>query len=101
MNPFCTKETFIIFQGREVNSEIVELLLDGLPSLHKLGDFNSFDLRRPSDMKRFYSKIREEKWDVHLFDSQPTTSSFGEKDFNKMLSLHWFYLTDGPANKRQ
>ena len=79
---------------------MVELLMENLPSLQKLGDFSSFDLRRPNDMKRFHAKIREEKWDIHLLDSPPT-SSFGEKDFNKLLTLHWFYLTDGPTNKRQ
>ena len=94
------KETFIIFQGREMNSEMVELLMENLPKLQKLGDFNSFDIRRPNDMKRFQAKLREEKWDINLFDSQ-LSSSF-EKDFNKLLTLHWFYLTDGPSpNKRQ
>ena len=91
-------ETFIIFQAREFNSEMVEVLMDNLPSLRKLGDFNSFDgLRRPNDMKRFYAKIREGKWDLQLYDSQSTSAY--EKDFNKLLTLHWFYLTDGPTNK--
>ena len=73
--------------------------MENLPSLQKLGDFQSFDVRRPNDMKRFYSKIREGKWNLNLFDSQ-SSSSF-EKDFNKLLTLHWFYLTDGPSHKRQ
>ena len=94
-------ETFLIFQGREMNSEMAELFMENLPNLKKFGDFNSFDLRRPNDMKRFHSKIREEKWDIQLFDSQNPSTSFGEKDFNKLLTLHWFYLTDGPTNKRQ
>ena len=88
-----------------MNSEMVELLMENLPSLKKFGDFNSFDLRRPNDTKRFYTKIREEKWDIQLFDSQSsihsTSTSSGDKDFNKLLTLHWFYLTDGPSNKRQ
>jgi len=93
-------ETFLIFQGREMNCEMAELFMENLPNLKKFGDFNSFDLRRPNDMKRFHSKIREEKWDIQLFDSQNPSTSFGEKDFNKLLTLHWFYLTDGPTNKR-
>ena len=96
-----TIETFLIFQGREMNSEMAELFMENLPNLKKFGDFNSFDLRRPNDIKRFHSKIREEKWDIQLFDSQNPSTSFGEKDFNKLLTLHWFYLTDGPTNKRQ
>ena len=83
-----------------MNCEMAELFMENLPNLKKFGDFNSFDLRRPNDMKRFHSKIREEKWDIQLFDSHNPSTSFGEKDFNKLLTLHWFYLTDGPTNKR-
>ena len=84
-----------------MSSEMIELLIENLPNLKKFGDFNTFDIRRPNDMKRFYSKIRDERWDIQLFDSQNSSSTFGEKDFNKLLTLHWFYLTDGPSNKMQ
>ena len=95
------KETLLFFHEREMSSEMIELLIENLPNLKKFGDFNTFDIRRPNDIKRFYSKIRDERWDIQLFDSQNSSSTFGEKDFNKLLTLHWFYLTDGPSNKMQ
>ncbi len=85
-------ETLIIFKAQEMNKEAVELLMDSLPNLQRLGDFHSFDIRRPHDMRRFMSKIRDESWNLSLIESPPPHSD--EKDFNRQLSLHWFYLTN-------
>ena len=52
-------------------------------------------MRRPNDMKRLQQKIRDEGWQLSLVDSQSTHSD--EKDFNKLLTLHWFYLTEAPS----
>merc|ERR1712029_757076 len=71
-------ETLIIFRAPELGKEAIDLILDSCPKLEKFGDFHSFD-RRANDMKRLQQRISD------------------EKDFNKLLSLHWFYLTEGPS----
>jgi hypothetical protein len=91
-------ETLIVFRAPEINKEAIDVILDSFPSLQRLGDFHSFDLRRPHDMKRLHNRIRDEGWNLTLIDS-PTTHS-DEKDFNKLLSLHWFYLTESPASAK-
>ena len=88
-------ETLIIFRAPEINKDTIEIIFDSCPNLRRFGDFHSFDLRRPSDMKKLQQKIREEKWKLTLIDSQSTHSD--EKDFNKLLTLHWFYLTESPS----
>ena len=64
-----------------------------------LGDFNSFDMRRPNELKKLQQKIRDEGWQLSLVDSQSAHSD--EKDFNKLLSLHWFYLTEAPSLNKE
>lgn len=88
-------ETLIIFRAPEINKDAIEVILDSCPNLQRLGDFHSFDMRRPSDVKKLQQRIREEGWKLALIDSQSTHSD--EKDFNKLLTLHWFYLTEAPS----
>lgn len=80
--------------------EMIELLMENLPNLKRFGDFNTFDIRRPNDMKRVYAKIEDERWDIKLFDSKNASSTYDEREFNKLLTLHWFYLTPKHLNKR-
>jgi len=47
-------------------------------------------------MKKLQQKIRDEKWNLSMVDSQSTHSE-REKNFNKLLTLHWFYLTEFPS----
>ncbi len=91
-------ETLILFKAPEITKDAVDMLLDSLPALQRLGDFHSFDVRKPHDLRRFQSKIRDEGWNLTLVDS--TQPHPDEKDFNRLLSLHWFYLTnENPALK--
>jgi len=92
-------ETLIIFRAPEMNKEAVEVILDSCPNLRRLGDFNSFDMRRPNELKKLQQKIRDEGWQLSLVDSQSAHSD--EKDFNKLLSLHWFYLTEAPSLNKE
>lgn len=103
LGPDSKLETLIIFKAPELNREAVEILLDTLPNLKVFGDIHSFDLVRPSDVKRLLAKIKDEKWDLQLVDSSDSANASGvvnEREFSKLLSLHWFYLTETPANKR-
>jgi hypothetical protein len=86
--------TLILFRAPDITREIAESIIESLPNLKIFGDFHSFDLKRPHDMKRIQARVREEDWDLQLIDSQASPPD--EKDFNKLLNLHWFYLTPGP-----
>ena len=100
---FPKVHTFILFQGRDVTYKMVEILIEMMPNLRKFGDLNSFDSEsstRNQDMKRLVSRIKEEQWDLMLIDSSPENVPPCDKDFSKMLSLHWFYLTEAPTNKK-
>jgi hypothetical protein len=93
-------ETLLFFHERDMSVEMIELLMENLPNLKRFGDFNTFDIRRPNDMKRVYAKIEDERWDIKLFDSKNASSTYDEREFNKLLTLHWFYLTPKHLNKR-
>eukprot|EP00096_Caligus_rogercresseyi_P009719 TRINITY_DN3350_c0_g1_i1.p1 TRINITY_DN3350_c0_g1~~TRINITY_DN3350_c0_g1_i1.p1 ORF type:complete len:357 (-),score=135.27 TRINITY_DN3350_c0_g1_i1:91-1161(-) len=84
-------ETFIIFRAPEMNRESLDFLLEGLPRLSTLGNLKSFDIKA-SDISRICGRIKEEDWNLNLIISD---SHYGvdEKEFSKLLSLHWFYLT--------
>jgi len=87
-------ETLIIFRAPELGKEAVDLILDSCPKLSKLGDLNSFDLRRQCELKKIWQRIRDENWNLKIIDSHQGSD---EKDFNKLLTLHWFYLTEYPG----
>ena len=44
--------TLIIFRAPEMSREIAESIIEALPNLERFGDFHSFDMKRPQDMKR-------------------------------------------------
>lgn len=103
-NALVSLETLIIFKGPELNREAVDLMLESLPKLRVLGDLSSFDMR-PSDVKRFQSRVKEEEWDLQIIESETNMGpgmavnhTADEKEFTKSLSLHWFYLTESPGN---
>ena len=85
-------ETLIIFRAVDINREMAESIIENLPNIKLFGDFHSFELKRPNEMKRIQGRVRDENWDLRLVDSQAMITD--EKDFNKKLSLHWFYLTN-------
>lgn len=89
-------ETLILYRAPELNRETVEFVLESLPSLQRFGDLHSFDLKRPYDIKRLATRVKDERWDLELIDS-PTYNISDEKEFSKLLSLHWFYLTESPG----
>lgn len=104
-NALVSLETLIIFRGPELSREAVELMLDSLPNLRVLGDLSSFDMRS-TDVKRIQSRVKEEEWDLQIFETDANNMGQGmaanqsadEKEFTKSLSLHWFYLTESPGN---
>jgi len=99
---FPKVHTFILFQGRDMSFRMLDLLVENMPSLRKLGDFNSIDTDssgKTQDMKRLVSKIKTQNWDLMLIDSAQDCANC-DKDFSKMLSLHWFYLTEAPTNQK-
>lgn len=92
-------ETLIIFKAPEINKDAVDMILELCPNLQKFGDFHSFDIRRPHDMSKLQKRIRDEQWSLTLIDSLSSHSD--EKDFGKLLSLHWFYLTESPSSTKE
>ncbi len=50
----------ILFRCPELTRDAVDLLLR-LPALERLGDFASFDVKRPQDIRRLQHKINEER----------------------------------------
>ena len=92
-------ETLIIFRATEINKETIDVILESCPNLQRFGDFHSFDIRRPNDVKKLQQRVRDEAWNLTLIDSQSTHSD--EKDFNKLLTLHWFYLTESPSLSKE
>lgn len=98
-NTLQNLETLIIYKAPELDREAVELILEYFPNLQKFGDFRSFEFRRPQDMKRIQQRIKDEGWNLSLVESPSTHSD--EKDFNKLLTLHWFYLTESKSSKEE
>lgn len=92
-------ETLIIYKAPELTREAVENVLEHYPNLQKFGDFRSFDFRRPQDMKKLQQKIKDESWNLTCIESVSSNSE--EKDFAKLLSLHWFYLTESKSSKEE
>ena len=86
-------ETLIIFRAPELGKDAVDLIMDSCPKLSKLGDLQDMK-KSQNDMKRLLQRIRDENWNLKLIDSQQGSD---EKDFNKLLTLHWFYLTECPS----
>lgn len=104
---FPKVHTFILYQAPKLSFQMINLLLEHMPSLTKFGDLNSFDTaertstsERSQDIKRLASKVKEKEWDLILIDSSQENFASCEKDFTKMLSLHWFYLTEAPTNHK-
>ena len=95
-------ESLIIFKATELDREAVEAVLDCFPNLSRFGDLRSFDLRRPADMKRLQQHIKENEWNLVMIESSPSTGTHSdEKDFNKLLTLHWFYLTESKSSSKE
>ena len=92
-------ETLIIYKAPELTREAVENILEHYPNLQRFGDFRSFDFRRPQDMKKLQQKIKDESWNLTCIESVSSNSE--EKDFAKLLSLHWFYLTESKSSKEE
>ena len=68
-----------------------------MPSLRVLGDLSGFDPvgNCSTSLKRLLSRVKEEGWDLRLLMSEGRPAEEA-KEFNKLLSLHWFYLTQAP-----
>ncbi len=59
--------TLVLFRVPELTRDAVDLLLTSLPSLVRLGDFASFDLKRPQDVRKMQNRIAEERYG-YLYD---------------------------------
>ena len=88
-------ETLIIFRAPELGKEAVDLIMEACPKLTKLGDLQEMK-KSQNDMKKLLQRIRDENWSLRLIDSQQGSD---EKDFNKLLTLHWFYLTESSPSQ--
>lgn len=100
-------QTLFIQNAPGIDREGVDLILEVFPSLEVIGDLGSFNLRKPTDLKRLMTRAKEEAWNLKIeassIESSPMNireESFEYlKNLNKFLSLHWFYLTETPPKK--
>lgn len=93
----CKLETLLIYRGCDINVDAIEMILQNLQNLRSFGDLRHCKLRRPNDIRRLTNMIKDENWNCNLIDSDIVYPDCEEKEFPKMLSLHWFYLTEGKS----
>jgi len=76
-------------------------LLEELESLTELGDLHSMDLARnnTNDVRKLHQEVKKKEWDISLVDSSQGLDT-EERDFCKLQSLHWFYLTPSENYKK-
>ena len=83
--------------------DMVEMLIESMPNVRKFGNVftqsganHHSEGWKSNDMKRLQNRIKEENWDLSVIECPKTE----EKEFAKLLTLHWFYLTEGPTSKK-
>jgi len=92
-NPLQKMESLIIFKAPELNLDTVLWLLEELESITELGDLHSMELAKNSaDIRKLHQEIKKNKWNISLIDSSQGIET-EDRDFGKLQSLHWFYLT--------
>jgi hypothetical protein len=71
--------TLIIFRAPEVTREIAESVIESLPNLRIFGDFHSFDLKRPQEMRRLQVGRRLKYFHLQLWTHHnPKTTCINE-----------------------
>ena len=74
-------------------------LLDELEMINEFGDLHSMEFaKQQGDVKKLAGEIKKKDWDVALVDSSQG-SELEERDFSKLQTLHWFYLTPSDGHK--
>jgi len=92
-------ESLIIFKAPEFTLDMVLWLLDELEMINEFGDLHSMEFaKQQGDVKKLAGEIKKKDWDVALVDSSQG-SELEERDFSKLQTLHWFYLTPSDGHK--
>jgi len=100
INPLPRLESLIIFKAPELSLDIILWLLEELESITELGDLHAMDFaKNPNDVRKLHQEIKKREWDVTLIDSSQGIDT-EERDFGKLQSLHWFYLTPSESYKQ-
>jgi len=99
-NPLQRLESLIIFKAPELTLDSVMWLLDELEAITELGDLHSMELAKTNaDVRKLHQEIKKNRWNVSLIDSSQGIDT-EERDFGKLQSLHWFYLTPSDGYKQ-
>jgi len=92
-NPLEKLESLIIFKAPELSLDTILWMLDELDAITELGDLHSMEFSKNSaEVRKLHQEIKKNKWNVSLVDSSQGLDT-EERDFGKLQSLHWFYLT--------
>jgi len=99
-NPLQKLESMIIFKAHELTLDAVTWILSELDSITELGDLHSMELsKNNADIRKLHQEIKKNRWSVNLIDSSQGIET-EERDFGKLQSLHWFYLTPSDGYKQ-
>jgi len=99
-NPLPKLESMIIFKAHELTLDTVTWILSELDSIIELGDLHSMELsKNNADIRKLHQEIKKNRWSVNLIDSSQGIET-EERDFGKLQSLHWFYLTPSDGYKQ-
>jgi len=98
-NPLQRLESLIIFKAPELSLDTIMWLLEEMESITELGDLHAMDFaKNANDVRKLHQEIKKKEWDVSLVDSSQGIDT-EERDFGKLQSLHWFYLTPSEGYK--
>lgn len=100
INPLQRLESLVIFKAPELTLDTIMWLLEELESITELGDLHAMDFAKTSgEVRKLHQEIKKKEWDVSLVDSSQGSDT-EERDFGKLQSLHWFYLTPSEGYKQ-
>eukprot|EP00092_Neocalanus_flemingeri_P017674 GFUD01019118.1.p1 GENE.GFUD01019118.1~~GFUD01019118.1.p1 ORF type:complete len:725 (+),score=167.19 GFUD01019118.1:75-2177(+) len=99
-NPLQRLESLIIFKAPELSLDTIMWLLEEMESITELGDLHAMDFaKNANDVRKLHQEIKKKEWDISLVDSSQGIDT-EERDFGKLQSLHWFYLTPSEGYKQ-
>ena len=99
-NPLKRLESLVIFKAPELTLDTIMWLLEELEAITELGDLQSMDFAKASgEVRKLHQEVKKKEWDVTLVDSSQGSDT-EERDFGKLQSLHWFYLTPSEGYKQ-
>ena len=99
-NPLQRLESLVIFKAPELTLDTIMWLLEELEAITELGDLHSMDFAKAAgEVRKLHQEVKKKEWDVTLVDSSQGSDT-EERDFGKLQSLHWFYLTPSEGYKQ-